>query len=92
MIMKLYKIRRKSDGLFLSPYSIPEFHKDGKMFTLKELLEYFRGYNMISERERSLTILIRFKDCEVIELELKETKKKVNPGQLHFEKFIFEEL
>lgn len=85
--MKLYRIRRKSDGLFVEDlyYHLSiTFSKTGSFFELSTLEEYFD--NTMDDDQHSID---QFKDCEVIEFDIEESNNRPNPGQLHFEKMIF---
>lgn len=85
--MKLYKIRRKNDGLFVEElyYHLPmSFSEIGRFFDLPTLEEYFN--NTLDDDQHSIS---QFEGCEVIEFDVEATNNKSNPGQLHFEKMIF---
>lgn len=89
--MKLYKIKRKSDGAFYIRRVSSGYKGDrkGSFFTLEELEHHVKAHFRYLSCK---TVLDKFKDCEIIEFEIRKTKRKTNPGKLRFEKAIFEEI
>ena len=74
---KVYKIRRRSDGLFSTGGSNPTFSKDGKLFKQGALTRHLA---VIGEREFNARFLREdpYKDCEVVtfEMRLEEVGKR----------------
>lgn len=62
----VYKIRRKSDGLFSSGGSSPNFTKTGKVWRDRRALNLH--LNMLLQYPHSDRGITQYKDCEVITL------------------------
>jgi hypothetical protein len=74
---KAYKIRRKSDGLFSSGGTDPDFNRQGKTWScighLKNHLKQFYSYHW--QTKGGDWRLEMYKDCEIVEYEIIETIK-----------------
>ena len=75
--MKLYKVRRKTDGLFYG--NVLEFNEEGRFLKFERLGWLFKYLVMTPE------------EYEVIEFDITEGPK-VNPGQLLLEQTVFEKV
>ena len=65
---KIYKIRRKSDGLFSDGGSWPTFKTNGKAYrTLTAITNWVENKSFPGDR-------IRFDDCEIVEFEIVEKR------------------
>jgi hypothetical protein len=82
---RIFKIRRKKDGLFYSHYQ--SWNKKGRSWTYLQhaqdaLSYYLRGYVSVKKEDREAVL----EDCEIVEYEVALEEKKVIGAQVLFEK------
>lgn len=74
----VYKIRRKSDGLYSTGGTSFHFNKKGKVWKGDGPLKLHIGM-LIQHRDSEYALLEEYEDCEVVELEMKEVEGESSP-------------
>ena len=76
MSITIYKIRRKSDGLFSMGGDSPKFNKNGKVWKqighLKNHLAIIKQYLNSSSQHIANDMIQKYKNCEIVEYEIVE--------------------